>query len=72
MIPCAMPEVVNIINERILWNSKEYIVADITESDRVKIKDALNRAIARFDKRLNAYWKKYKDTKLKTWTYITD
>lgn len=65
-------KLVQIINERVLWNPKEYIVAEITESDRIKIREALNRAIARFDKRLKTYWNRYKDTKLKTWTYITD
>ena len=67
---------VSIINKRSFnfeWaieNNK--IVAMMTKSDKEKLREALNRAIARFDKRLQTYWKKYKDTKLKTWTYITD
>jgi hypothetical protein len=48
------------------------IVALMTETDRINIQDAVNKAIKRFEKRLETYWKKYQDTKLKTWTYIVD
>ena len=48
------------------------VVAFMTDDDRIKIKEAVNRSIAKFEKRLTTYWKKYQDTKLTTWTYLVD
>lgn len=61
-------------NERCLdWMiENNRIVALMTDNDRIAIKSAVDKAIKRFEKRLETYWKKYKDTKLNTWTYIVD
>ncbi len=40
-----------------------------TEADWTAIKAEVTRMRTAFEKRLQTYWKKYKDTKLRTWTY---
>ena len=54
------------------YNDNNKIVALMTEIDRINLQNAVNKAIKRFEKRLETYWKKYQDTKLTTWTYIVD
>jgi hypothetical protein len=54
------------------FNDNNKIVALMTETDRVNLMEAVNKAIKRFENRLETYWKKYQDTKLTTWTYIVD
>ena len=54
------------------YKDNNKIVALMTETDRVNLMEAVNKAIKRFEKRLETYWKKYQDTKLTTWTYIVD
>lgn len=44
----------------------------ITDNDRKKLKDAYERAVKRFEKRLETYWKRYGASKLKVWTYLVD
>ena len=44
----------------------------ITDNDRKKLKEAYERAVKRFEKRLETYWKRYGASKLKVWTYLVD
>ena len=48
------------------------VVGEITDNDRAKIKEACDRAIKRFEKRLETYWKRYGSSKLRVWTYLVD
>ena len=44
----------------------------VSENDTKKIRDELNRMKEEFRKRLETYWKRFGNTKLKTWTYLVD
>ncbi len=44
----------------------------VSENDRGKICNEIGRMRDEFKKRLEAYWKRYGATKLKTWTYLVD
>ena len=47
-------------------------VGQIGDAERAIIQELVAKARERFCKRLEAYWKRYADTKLKVWSYMVD
>lgn len=48
------------------------IISKLTPVDRLNIKVELTNQKKKFMKRLETYWKRYGNSKLKTWTYLVD
>ncbi len=44
----------------------------LTETDKTALREMLDEEKAKFLKRLEAYWKRYGASKLRTWTYLVD
>ena len=51
---------------------KSKIVSKLSKKDRENLKKEIEAQKQKFAKRLETYWKKYGNTKLKTWTYLVD
>ena len=49
-----------------------HVLSTITPVDRIMFKNELKKQKEKFMKRLETYWKKYGNSKLKTWTYLVD
>ena len=48
------------------------IVGQLTDEDRMNLLNELEEQKKLFRKRLETYWKRFGNTKLKTWTYLVD
>lgn len=54
------------------YNKNNWVAVELTAGDKLLIERELEIQKAKFLKRLETYWKKYGNSKLRTWTYLVD
>ena len=56
----------------LLRESDKALAAELTDADKALVESEFDRQCLGFRKRLEAYWKRYGGSHIKSWTYICD